>query len=123
MSIAPETTGLGISRFFTEKGKSPYDDIHWEKRDALIENFKDGTIAFAQSGVEFPASWSQNAVNIVSQKYFRGQLGTPERESSLKQLIDRVVKTIVDWGTQFGYFISDEETAVFEDELRHILVT
>ena len=87
-----------------------------------IPNFKDGGDAFFQAGVEFPTSWSLNATNIVAQKYFRGTLGTPEREWSLRQVIDRVVDTIADWGVRDGYFTDDEEAAAFRDELKYVLV-
>ena len=98
MAIAPEHTGIGIRRHFTTAGAHPYDELEWERRDARITNFRDGTVAFEQLGVEFPTSWSLNATNIVAQKYFRGTLGTPEREWSLKQVIDRVADTITRWG-------------------------
>ena len=81
MAIAPEQIGIGIRRHFTEPGVDPYDTVEWERRDARIPNYKDGTDAFFQPGVEFPVTWSQNATNIVAQKYFRGTLGTPERET------------------------------------------
>src|SRR5690606_21249770 len=91
--------------------------------DARITNWKDGSVAFEQTDVEFPTSWSQNATNIVAQKYFRGTLGTPERESSLRQVIDRVVDTISQWGREGGYFADDEEAETFTAELKYILVT
>ena len=98
MSLAPERLSIGLRRLFTSPGVDPYDEVVWERRDARISNWKDGTVAFEQPGVEFPVSWSVNATNIVSQKYFRGTLGTPGRESSLRQVIDRVVDTITAWG-------------------------
>ena len=94
MAIAPEQIGIGIRRHFTEPGTHPYDLAEWELREARIPNFKDGTDAFFQPEVEFPVNWSQNATNIVAQKYFRGTLGTAERETSLKQVIDRIVDTV-----------------------------
>src|SRR6476659_3445868 len=94
MSLAPERIGIGITRHFTTAGVHPYDEVVWERRDARITNWKDGTVAFEQLDVEFPVSWSLNATNIVAQKYFRGTLGTPERERSLRQVIDRVADTI-----------------------------
>jgi ribonucleoside-diphosphate reductase alpha chain len=97
--------------------------VQWERRDARISNWKDGTVAFEQLGVEFPVDWSLNATNIVAQKYFRGTLGTPERESSLRQVIDRVADTITLWGTEGGYFVDHEEIDAFNDELKFILVT
>src|SRR5438128_9472877 len=123
MALAPEQVGIGIRRHFTTAGEHPYDTVEWEHRDARIPNYKDGTDAFFQSDVEFPVSWSQNATNIVAQKYFRGTLGTAERESSLRQVIDRVADTITDWGTSGGYFVDDREAAAFSDELKHLIVT
>jgi len=123
MSIAPERLSIGIQRHFTQPGVHPYDTITWEKRDARIANWKTGSVAFEQLGVEFPESWSLNATNIVAQKYFRGTLGTPERETSLRQVIDRVADTITNWGIQGGYFVDDEEAEAFRNELKFILVT
>jgi ribonucleoside-diphosphate reductase alpha chain len=122
MAIAPEQIGIGIRRHFTRPGVHPYDTVEWERRDARIQNYKDGTDAFFQPDVEFPVTWSQNATNIVAQKYFRGTLGTPERESSLKQVIDRVVDTITAWGVRDGYFVDDQEGAAFRNELKFILL-
>jgi ribonucleoside-diphosphate reductase alpha chain len=122
MAMAPEQIGIGIRRFFTEPGVHPYETVEWERRDARIPNYKDGTDAFFQPDVEFPVSWSQNATNIVAQKYFRGTLGTPERESSLRQVIDRVVDTVTAWGVRDGYFVDDEEAAAFRNELKYVLV-
>jgi len=122
MAMAPEQMGIGIRRHFTEPGTDPYDTLEWERRDARIPNYKDGTDAFFQPGVEFPVNWSQNATNIVAQKYFRGTLGTPERESSLRQVIDRVADTITDGGIRDGYFVDDEEAETFRDELKYVLV-
>jgi ribonucleoside-diphosphate reductase alpha chain len=123
MSLAPERTSLGFRRLFTSPGVHPYDEVEWDLRDARISNWKDGTVAFEQLGVEFPTSWSVNATNIVSQKYFRGNLGTPERESSMRQVIDRVADTITTWGIEGGYFADDSEAETFRDELKYILVT
>jgi ribonucleoside-diphosphate reductase alpha chain len=122
MAMAPEQMGIGIRRHFTQPRTDPYDTLEWERRDARIPNYKDGTDAFLQPDVEFPVSWSQNATNIVAQKYFRGTLGTPERESSLKQVIDRVAHTITDWGIRDGYFVDDDEAETFRDELKYVLV-
>ena len=97
--------GLSIERRFSTAGVHPFDQIEWEIRDAVIGNPE--SPAFEQRGVEFPKSWSQNATNIVAQKYFRGQLGSPERESSVKQMIGRVAGTISNWGREGGYFASD----------------
>src|SRR5882762_1248006 len=110
MAMAPDQVGIGIRRHFTRAGEHPYDTVEWERRDARIPNYKSGGDAFFQAGVEFPVTWSQNSTNIVAQKYFRGQLGTPERESSLRQVIDRVADTIADWGARDGYFLAVEDT-------------
>jgi ribonucleoside-diphosphate reductase alpha chain len=123
MSIAPDRLAIGINRHFTHAGVHPYDQVQWEKRDARISNWKDGSVAFEQLGVEFPAGWSLNATNIVAQKYFRGTPGTPERESSLRQVIDRVANTITEWGIEGGYFVDTDEAEAFRDELKFILVT
>ncbi len=123
MSLAPERLSIGITRHFTTPGVHPYDQVVWERRDARISNWKDGSVAFEQLDVEFPASWSLNATNIVAQKYFRGTLGTPERESSLKQVIDRVADTITTWGIEGGYFVDADEAESFRSELKFILVT
>ncbi len=122
MAMAPEQMGIGIRRYFTEEGTHPYETIEWEHRDARIPNYRDGTDAFFQPDVEFPVSWSQNATNIVAQKYFRGTLGTPGRESSLRQVIDRIADTITDWGIRDGYFVDDGEAETFRDELKYVLV-
>jgi ribonucleoside-diphosphate reductase alpha chain len=123
MSLAPERLAIGLRRFFTEPGNHPYDQVVWERRDARISNWKDGTVAFEQLGVEFPTTWSLNATNIVAQKYFRGSLGTAEREVSLRQVIDRVADTITAWGKEGGYFVDDAEAENFRNELKFILVT
>ena len=123
MALAPEQAGIGIRRHFTTEGVHPFDMVDWETRDARITNFRDGSVAFEQIGVEFPTSWSLNATNIVAQKYFRGTLGTPEREWSLRQVIDRVADTITQWGTEGGYFVDDAEAEAFNAELKHLLVT
>ena len=89
---------------WTTEGVHPYDEVTWERRDVVMTNWRDGSINFEQRGVEFPDSWSVNAANIVTTKYFRGAVGTPEREWSLKQLIDRVVGTYRKAGEEHGYF-------------------
>jgi ribonucleoside-diphosphate reductase alpha chain len=122
MAIAPQRTGIGIRRHFTSAGVHPYDSVAWERRDARITNYRDGTVAFEQLGVEVPESWSLNATNILAQKYFRGTPGTPEREWSLKQVADRVVDTITGWGTKDGYFVDDEESEIFQAELKHLII-
>ncbi len=115
-------SGLEFKRYFTKEGVHPYDEVEWERRDAVIPNYKEGGNAFEQRDVEFPATWSQNATNIVAQKYFRGTLGTSERESSVRQLIGRVVDTITGWGRDGGYFASERDARVFAEELTHLLV-
>jgi ribonucleoside-diphosphate reductase alpha chain len=112
--------GLVIERRFTTAGTHPYDELEWEKRDAVIGDPENP--AFEQRGVEFPKTWTQNATNIVAQKYFRGQLGSPDRESSVRQMVDRVAITIADWGREGGYFATDEDADAFEAELTSILV-
>ena len=114
--------GLTFKRFFTQEGTHPFDQVEWETRDAVIPNYKEGGNAFEQRDVEFPRSWSQNATNIVAQKYFRGTLGTPQRESSVRQLVARVVDTITGWGRKNAYFASEHDAQVFADELTHLLV-
>jgi ribonucleoside-diphosphate reductase alpha chain len=123
MTLMPERGVLGIRRMFTEAGTHPYDSIDWEHRDARLVDHRDGSVAFEQLGVEVPTSWSVNATNILAQKYFRGMPDTPERESSLRQVADRVVDTIAAWGRTDGYFADDVEADVFADELKHLIVT
>jgi ribonucleoside-diphosphate reductase alpha chain len=112
--------GLSIRRYFTNPDVHPFDAVEWELRDARIGH--GDKISFEQRDVEFPKTWSQNATNIVAQKYFRGQLGSPARESSVKQMIGRVASTIAAWGRERGYFASDEDVDTFEAELTHILL-
>jgi ribonucleoside-diphosphate reductase alpha chain len=123
MAIAPQRLGIGLRRYFTTDDRHPYDEVIWDRRDARISNFRDGSVAFEQLNVEVPASWSFNATNILAQKYFRGTLGTPERETSLKQVVDRIVDTVTTWGVERDYFVDDEEADTFRDELKHLLVT
>jgi ribonucleoside-diphosphate reductase alpha chain len=123
MSLAPDRLSIGIRRHYTTPGVNPYDMVEWERRDARITNWKDGSVAFEQKDVEIPASWSLNATNIVAQKYFRGTLGTEERETSLRQVIDRVADTITTWGIEGGYFVDTDEAEAFRSELKYILVT
>ena len=113
--------GLRFTRFFTADGIHPYDAVEWEQRDAVILN-AEGETVFEQNGVEFPTFWSQRATNIVSSKYFHGQLAAPERESSLKQLIGRVVGTMAQWGIDGDYFATPEDADIFSDELTHLLL-
>ncbi len=122
MAIAPQRSGIGLKRFYTERGVHPYDTVVWERRDARITNYLDGSVAFEQLQVEVPSTWSVNATNILAQKYFRGTLGTPEREWSLRQVADRVVDTITAWGIKDGYFADDEEMESFSDELKYAII-
>ena len=122
MAIAPQRSGIGIRRHFTTEGVHPYDEVRWERRESRITNYRDGSVAFEQLGVEVPDNWSLNATNILAQKYFRGTLGTPEREWSLKQVADRVVDTLTAWGIKDGYFADDAEAEIFRDELKHLIV-
>jgi ribonucleoside-diphosphate reductase alpha chain len=114
-------TGLKIGRYFSRPGVSPYDEIEWEQRSASISNEK-GKVVFEQNNVEIPKGWSQMATNVVVSKYFRGPLGTPRREYSVRQMIGRVVDTISGWGLKDGYFAADEDARAFADELTHILL-
>ena len=129
MSHAPHTQisegvrageGLSVRRYYTTPGTHPFDAIEWETRDARIGH--GDKVSFEQSDVEFPKSWSQNATNIVAQKYFRGQLGSPAREHSVKQMIGRVAGTIAGWGRERGYFATEDDASAFEEELTHILL-
>ncbi len=112
--------GLRFERRFSTEDVDPFDQVEWEQRDAVIGD--PANPAFEQLGVEFPASWSQNATNIVAQKYFRGPLGSPEREYSVRQMIGRVSGTIAEWGRQGGYFATPADADAFEAELTHILL-
>ncbi|KAF4405226.1 MULTISPECIES: vitamin B12-dependent ribonucleotide reductase [Streptomyces] len=114
--------GLRIERVHTTPGVHPYDEVAWERRDVVMTNWRDGSVNFEQRGVEFPDFWSVNAVNIVTSKYFRGAVGSPVRESSLKQLIDRVVKTYRASGEKNGYFASPADAEIFEHELAYALL-
>jgi ribonucleoside-diphosphate reductase alpha chain len=113
--------GVAFDRYFTTEGVHPYDEIEWEPRTAAIKNEKYEVI-FEQNDIETPKSWSQTATNIVAQKYFRGKVGSPERETSMRQLIDRVAKSISQWGRMDGYFQSERDAQTFEEELTHILI-
>ncbi|MEV5500457.1 vitamin B12-dependent ribonucleotide reductase [Nonomuraea fuscirosea] len=113
--------GLKMKRIFTKPGVHPYDEIQWERRDVVMTNWRDGSVNFEQRGVEFPESWSVNAANIVTTKYFRGAVGTPQREWSLKQLIDRVVGVYTRTGVENGYFAGEEDAEIFDHELKYAL--
>src|SRR5579859_6572999 len=114
--------GLKVQRIYTKPGVHPYDEMTWERRDVVMTNWRDGSINFEQRGVEFPDFWSVNAANIVTTKYFRGAVGSPQREYSLKQLVDRVVSTYEKAGKEYGYFASDEDAEIFGHELRYALI-
>jgi ribonucleoside-diphosphate reductase alpha chain len=113
--------GMTVKRRFTKEGAHPFDQITWERRLAQITNEK-GELVFEQKDVEVPKSWSQTATNIVVQKYFRGKVGTAERETSIRQLVGRVATTIADWGREGGYFQTEKDAEIFEHELTFILV-
>jgi len=118
---AEKRTGLPFRRYFTKQGRHPFDELAWETRSAVI-NDERGRPVFEQHGIEVPTTWSQTATNIVASKYFRGQIGSPERESSVRRLISRVVDTISAWAEQQGYFATADDLRNFSDELTHLLV-
>src|SRR5581483_4670915 len=118
---AAAKTGLKIPRYFSREGVHPYDEIDWELRTASITNEK-GKVVFEQTNVEIPKAWSLMATQVVVSKYFRGPLGTPQREHSVRQMISRVVDTITGWGKKDGYFAAEEDARAFADELTHILL-
>jgi len=122
MALAPDQTHIGLRRWFTIEGVHPDDELEWERRSIKIVNAIDDSTVFEQTDVEFPAQWSETAGKIVSQKYFRGELGTDRREWSLRQVIDRVVTTIADWGEADGYFGDAAEAATFRAELTWLLL-
>ncbi len=113
--------GLTFERFFCHAGVDPFDEVEWELRSAIISNDKGETV-FEQRDVEIPKNWSQQATNIVVSKYFRGQLGSPERERSVKQLVGRVVDTITTWARASEYFSSDDDLNAFSGDLKHLLI-
>jgi ribonucleoside-diphosphate reductase alpha chain len=113
--------GLHFSRYFTTPGVNPFDQVQWELRDAIIQDYK-GKLVFEQKAVEVPSDWSVTATNIVASKYLHGQVGTPERETGVRQLISRVAESIRDWGKRDGYFATDESADIFFAELTHLLV-
>ena len=114
--------GLTMTRIYTTPGVHPYDQVTWERRDVMMTNWRDGSVNFEQHGVEFPDFWSVNAANIVTTKYFRGAVGSPQREWSLKQLVDRVVGVYKQTGREHGYFATEEDAVIFGHELRYALV-
>src|SRR5271157_5788738 len=124
-TTAQNRPGVAFPRYFTarlEPGKTPYDDVQWETRTALIGNDK-GNVIFEQRDVEVPVDWSQTATNIVASKYFHGKLGSPGRETSVAQLVERVVDTIAGWGKKDGFFRSDEDGEAFRSDLAHLMLT
>src|SRR6267143_112316 len=116
-----KTKGLRFGRFFTPPGSHAYDLVEWERRTAAITGEK-GQVIFEQKDVEVPRSWSQLAINVVAQKYFRGSPDSPERETSVRQIVDRVVESLASWGREGGYFASEEDAANWSEELRYLLV-
>jgi ribonucleoside-diphosphate reductase alpha chain len=120
-STTARNKGLSFRRYFTKQGRHPFDEMTWEMRSAIINDEK-GQPVFEQHGIEVPTTWSQTATNIVASKYFRGQVGAPDRESSVRRLIARVVDTIVGWAEKQGYFATAEDLRNFSDELTHLLV-
>ena len=118
---APQGAGLRFERYYTAQGVDPYDTVEWETRDAVITNER-GEVIFEQLGVEVPKTWSQTATNVVVSKYFRGHLGSPQREHSVRQLIGRVADTIAYWGRENGYFATADDADAFHAELTHMLL-
>ncbi len=116
-----QAPGIRVRRYFTKAGENPYDQVEWEIRSAAIRN-ETGKVVFEQNNVEVPKAWSQMATNVVTSKYFRGPLGTPQRERTARQLISRVVDTVTGWGRADGYFAGEGDAQAFSDELTHILV-
>ena len=121
---APPASGRGLTtaRIYTTPGVHPYDQVTWERRDVVMTNWRDGSVNFEQHGVEFPDFWSVNAANIVTTKYFRGAVGSPQREWSLKQLVDRVVGVYTETGRKHGYFATEQDAQIFDHELKYALV-
>ncbi len=119
--VRDKGAGIRVRRYFTKTGVNPYDEIEWELRSATIQN-ESGKTVFEQNNIEVPKAWSQMATNVVASKYFRGPLGTPQRERTARQLISRVVDTVTGWGRADGYFASTDDAQAFSDELTHILV-
>ena len=116
-----KSSGLSFRRFFTKPGVSPYNEVEWDLRLAQITDAQ-GNVIFEQKDVEVPKDWSMTATNIVASKYLHGKIGTPERETGVRQLVARVAETIRDWGMAQGYFKTADDGATFHDELVHILV-
>ena len=123
MVVVDNKVVLGITRMFTNSNQDVFDLVEWDFRESKITNYRDGSVAFEQQGVEVPSSWSLNATNILAQKYFRGNLGEQGREYSLKQVVNRIVDTVADWGFKDGYFDSQDEKKIFAQELKYLLIT
>jgi ribonucleoside-diphosphate reductase alpha chain len=123
VTLLPDHAQLGIGRRFTSEANDPFAAVEWERRDARLTDYRDGSVAFEQLDIEVPTGWSQNAVNILAQKYFRGTLGTPGREQSLREVVSRIVDTITEWGEHDGYFVDAAEAQTFRAELIHLLIT
>src|ERR1019366_8605717 len=124
-SSEPKHAGVEFPKYFTarlEAGKTPYDEVQWETRNATIGNDK-GSVIFEQRDIEVPADWSQTSTNIVASKYFHGKLGSPERERSVSQLVHRVVDNIANWGRDGGYFLTPADAENFRHELAHLVLT
>src|SRR3954469_11065952 len=119
-TVVQDDATVGVERYFTIPGRDPFEEVEGELRDAFIPG--EDKPVFDQKNVEFPKFWSQTATNIVAQKYFRGKMGSPERETSVKQMIGRVVDTVTAWGRDGGYFATEDEAEAFEAELKFILV-
>src|SRR4026207_178191 len=119
-TVVHDDAKVAVKRYFTIPGRDPFEEVEWEIRDALIPG-KEKPV-FEQKGVESPKFWSQTATNIVAQKYFRGRMGSPDRESSVKQMIGRIVSTVTEWGRTGGYFVDEDDAETFADELKFILV-
>ena len=113
---------IRFETYFTEPGVHPFEKIEWEERSAEIKDWKTGKVSFRQDNLEFPAFWSQRATDIVASKYFRGQMNTPARESSVRQLIGRITDTIASWGEELKFFSSPQDAQTFKHELCHLLV-
>ena len=122
MTMTPDRVVPGVRRHFTVAGRDVYDSVTWTSRRARLVDHRDGRVAFEQADVEVPTGWSVNATNILAQKYFRGEQGSTSRESSLREVVDRVVDTIAGWGLTDGYF-DDEGAEVFRDELKYLIIT
>src|SRR5437773_8698775 len=120
-SLGKSKKGLEFRRYFTREDISPYDTVEWEYRTASITN-ESGEVIFEQKNVEVPKTWSMTATNIVASKYFHGKKGSPERETSVRQLVGRVASTITEWGSEGGYFAGEQDAAIFHYELVHLLL-